>query len=202
MVMHAALAAGPPNPETGEAPESAVLAEREAALLVLFTERRYALVAMCRKVGVRDDRIDDLLQETWMHAHAKLGQLRELGALSGWVRTIIFSKARNAATRQREYTHDDPLAGDSEMGFWGLARPEEDPLVILMAEERAEIARSGIAVLSELDQRSLDAFYLRELSLKEMAAEEEVPIGTIKRRLHTGRKRLRVVIPDDLFEEA
>ncbi|MBP9750800.1 MAG: RNA polymerase sigma factor [Candidatus Peribacteraceae bacterium] len=177
-------------------------AQKEAALLALFTERRYVLVAICRQLGARDDRIDDLLQDAWMHAHAKLGQLRELGALTGWVRTILFSKIRNTATRQREHTHDDPLAGDSEIGFWGLVRPEEDPLEILIAEERVEIARAGIAVLSDLDRRSLDAFYLRALTLKEMAAEEGRPIGTMKRRVHDGRKRLRVVIPDDLFEEA
>ena len=38
---------------------------------------------------------------------------------------------------------------------------------------------------------TLEAFYLRGRSLKQMAREFEVPTGTIKRRLHVARQRLR-----------
>ncbi len=36
------------------------------------------------------------------------------------------------------------------------------------------------------------AFYIQGDSLQEIAERLEVPIGTIKRRLHTARKRLKV----------
>jgi RNA polymerase sigma-70 factor (ECF subfamily) len=38
------------------------------------------------------------------------------------------------------------------------------------------------------------AFYFEGSSLKEMSEQFESPIGTIKRRLHTARGRLRDVI--------
>jgi RNA polymerase sigma-70 factor (ECF subfamily) len=45
--------------------------------------------------------------------------------------------------------------------------------------------------LRALDRETLIAFYVRGLSLVEIAEELMAPLGTIKRRLHTARKRLR-----------
>jgi len=45
-----------------------------------------------------------------------------------------------------------------------------------------------------LDRETLWAFYFEGSSLKEMSEQFESPIGTIKRRLHTARGRLREVI--------
>jgi RNA polymerase sigma-70 factor (ECF subfamily) len=46
--------------------------------------------------------------------------------------------------------------------------------------------------LKTLDRKTLTAFYVEGRSLAEMAVRFESPIGTIKRRLHTARKRLAV----------
>ena len=42
-----------------------------------------------------------------------------------------------------------------------------------------------------MDRDTLAAFYLRGRSLQEMSRESGSPLGTIKRRLHVARKRLR-----------
>lgn len=175
-------------------------AEKETALLRAFTEWRGALTGYCRQLGVAEDRIDDALQEAWMHAHQCLDQLRDLRAIGGWVRRILWSQATNAKTRRREWTTNSE--GDEESGFWGASPPEEDPLMILVEEEEAAAVRASIALLSELDRRSLDAFYMRRLRLRQIAAEEDAPIGTIKRRLHTARHRLKNALPSDFHESA
>ena len=43
-----------------------------------------------------------------------------------------------------------------------------------------------------MDREALDAFYIRGHSLVEIAEMLDVPLGTVKRRLHTARKRLKV----------
>jgi len=48
--------------------------------------------------------------------------------------------------------------------------------------------------LKPLDRETLEAFYLRGRSLKQMAREFETPVGTIKRRLHVARQRLKDVM--------
>src|SRR5439155_26615205 len=67
-------------------------------------------------------------------------------------------------------------------------------------EEQLEVGeaigqlRAALAQLKPLDRQTLEAFYLRGRSLIRMAAEFGVPTGTIKRRLHVARLRLRQVL--------
>ena len=72
--------------------------------------------------------------------------------------------------------------------------PEEndEPIDSLILRERAERLWSALGRLKALDRETLVAFYIRDLSLIEMADELDVPLGTVKRRLHTARKRLRI----------
>ncbi len=60
------------------------------------------------------------------------------------------------------------------------------------AEDREAAAdvRAAVARLGQLDRQTLQAFYLRGQTLIEMSNSFDAPVGTIKRRLHTARKRL------------
>src|SRR5205807_1081480 len=61
---------------------------------------------------------------------------------------------------------------------------------LVQSEEAAELHR-GLERLREIDRATLEAFYLRGQSLKQMSRDFATPVGTIKRRLHVARKRLR-----------
>jgi RNA polymerase sigma-70 factor, ECF subfamily len=61
---------------------------------------------------------------------------------------------------------------------------------MVRAERKAELLEN-LEKLKPIDRATLVAFYLRGRSLKQMSQEFETPIGTIKRRLHTARERLR-----------
>jgi RNA polymerase sigma-70 factor, ECF subfamily len=115
----------------------------------------------------------------------KLPQLRDPRCFAGWLRRITARMAINRLTRR------GPLFGaDPEM----LATVADKDRT---AEEHAAVGEAvgqlkvGLARLKTLDRLTLEAFYLRGRSLKQMAREFEVPTGTIKRRLHVARQRLR-----------
>src|SRR5439155_8161459 len=67
-----------------------------------------------------------------------------------------------------------------------------EPLDQLISRERAERLWEALGRLKSLDREALDAFYIRGHSLLEIAEQLGVPLGTVKRRLHTARKRLRI----------
>jgi RNA polymerase sigma-70 factor (ECF subfamily) len=68
---------------------------------------------------------------------------------------------------------------------------DRGPLDAMVREEqKAELYR-GLDDLKPMDRDTLVAFYLRGRSLKQMSSEFETPIGTIKRRLHVARLRLK-----------
>jgi RNA polymerase sigma-70 factor (ECF subfamily) len=73
----------------------------------------------------------------------------------------------------------------------GAFEQGDQPVDELITRERAERLWQALARLKSLDREALIAFYIRGLSLVEMVGELDVPLGTIKRRLHTARKRLK-----------
>ena len=68
----------------------------------------------------------------------------------------------------------------------------DEPLDQLIDRERAERVWAALGRLKSMDREALDAFYIRGHSLVQIAAMLDVPLGTVKRRLHTARKRLKV----------
>src|SRR3989442_1331682 len=64
--------------------------------------------------------------------------------------------------------------------------------LVVRAPARGRAAYGGLVErLKAVDRATLVAFYLRGRSLKQMSREFETPIGTIKRRLHVARNRLK-----------
>ncbi len=127
----------------------------------------------------------ELAQEVFIHAMRKLPQLRDARCFAGWLRQIIARMAINRATRKGPVFGTEPEFLD---GVEGDFRAPDEQLVL--AEEKAEL-HAGLRKLKDLDRATLEAFYLRGRSLKQMAREFETPVGTIKRRLHVARARLK-----------
>ena len=72
----------------------------------------------------------------------------------------------------------------------GTAGPPEE---LERAEARAAL-HAGLRRLKAADRQTLEAFYLRGESLKQMSRTSGAPIGTVKRRLHVARLRLKAVL--------
>ncbi len=126
--------------------------------------------AIClRRLGNPSEAVE-LTQEVFLHVMKRIDQLREPERFAGWLRQVTVRMAINRATRR---VH------------------RQDPLDELIARERAQRLWDGLARLKTLDRETLVAFYIQGQSLVEIADALDTPIGTIKRRLHTARKRLK-----------
>lgn len=133
----------------------------------------------------------DLAQEVFVHAMRKLPQLRDPRCFGGWLRRITTRMAINRATRRGPVYGAAP---ESLAEIPGRSRNPDDRLVL---REQATELRAGLRKLNPLDRATLEAFYFRGHSLRKMARDFEVPTGTIKRRLHVARKRLKDALVDD-----
>jgi RNA polymerase sigma-70 factor (ECF subfamily) len=60
-----------------------------------------------------------------------------------------------------------------------------------MAKTNDKPLKEALQELKPLDRETLEAFYIRGRSLKQIAKEFAVPTGTVKRRLHVARQRLK-----------
>ena len=155
------------------------------ALVERFQPAVYA-VAMARLRDVNE--AVELTQEVFIHAMGKLTQLRDPHCFVGWLRQITVRMAINRVTRQA------PCRGAEPEVMQNAPAADAGPLDnLIRAEQRAEVLR-GLETLKPLDRATLTAFYLKGRSLVQMSREFETPVGTIKRRLHVARNRLRDVL--------
>jgi RNA polymerase sigma-70 factor, ECF subfamily len=137
-----------------------------------------------RRLGNASEALE-LTQEVFLHVLRRIHQLRQPERFAGWLRQVAVRMAINRATRRLAPPTVETvvLEGAFEQGG--------QPVDELITRERAERLWEAMGRLKALDRETLVAFYIRGLSLVEMADELDVPLGTIKRRLHTARKRLK-----------
>jgi RNA polymerase sigma-70 factor (ECF subfamily) len=143
------------------------------ALLARHTEHLERILT--RILGRRAD-LDDLVQEVFVRAFERVGELREPRALRAWITTIAVFVAREAIRAKRRRR-------------WLLFLPPEEtpelPVLEATPEVRAAV-RSFYAVVGALDADARIAFTLRfveGMELADIAHTTGVSLSTVKRRL-------------------
>ena len=153
--------------------------------------------AIClRRLGNPSEAVE-MTQEVFLHVMRRIDQLREPERFAGWLRQVTVRMAINRATRRTA-----PASVESGV-LEATCEHRNDPLDELISRERAQRLWEALARLKVLDREALLAFYINGQSLVEIADRLDVPIGTIKRRLHTARKRLKAeleALADDADE--
>lgn len=172
------------EPEILRLVELAQTGDREAFSLLVTRLEPMVFAIVFRRLRNRSEALE-VTQDVFMQVLRKLGQLREPERFPGWLRRIAVRMAINRAVRR-------PREVASEVTTLGtLSATADNPLERVLRNENADQLRDGLDQLRDLDRRTLLAFYFEGQSLQEMSHEFASPVGTIKRRLHTARNRLR-----------
>jgi RNA polymerase sigma-70 factor (ECF subfamily) len=151
-------------------------------LIVRFQGTVYA-VALARLHNPTE--AQELVQEVFIHSMTRLSQLRDPECFPGWLRQITERMAINKINRRGRMS----TAGSALLE--SLTATSSTPLDDLLLNEQKNQLWQGLDRLKPIDRATLVAFYIQGRSLKQMSCEFESPIGTIKRRLHVARSRLR-----------
>ncbi|MCH2210360.1 MAG: sigma-70 family RNA polymerase sigma factor [Fuerstiella sp.] len=150
-----------------------------------FYSRVYAIVIQRLRNTAE---ADEVTQEVFLRAYRKMTQLKDPSAFAGWLCRIAVRLAINRAVRRPTERTCEPVT------FEQLQEADTGPTANLLQREDAQQLRSGIDQLGQMDRQTLMAFYFEGQSLKDMAEVFDSPVGTIKRRLHTARHRLREML--------
>lgn len=158
--------------------------EEDAVEILL---RRFQPRALQFASSVLDDRAfaPDVVQESFIAALDKLPTRRYPEAFPGWFRQIIRTRA-SRANRQRS----ERQVGDPE----SIASSRPDSRQLLHQREVARMVRRAVDSLPPRSRATAELFYFRELKHAEIARRLDVPVGTVKRRLHDARRTLRVLL--------
>ena len=132
---------------------------------------------------------EDILNRVWQSVWKNIGRLRDVSSFGGWLRKIAYNQCRryynNAYHSQGERPYEDEV----------LTWYADQGAVVLLREERLK-ADAVEAVLHlpskpEYMQEVAISFYLHQMTLKEIAGKLDLPLGTVKRKLHEARELLR-----------
>src|SRR4030042_672972 len=154
-----------------------------AAVAELF--RLYWRAARAAAYGVTGDfaLAEDAASEAFYAAIESLPDLRDSQRFGPWLRTIVVRTAR----RQKAKTSKENGTGFQNLSDAGALPPDD----ALERRELAALIHEAVGHLSETLREAVVLFYFEGYSLKDAAGFLDVPEGTLKRRLHDGRKRLR-----------
>ena len=164
---------------------------REAFNRLVLENETLVFAVVFRRLRNRAEALE-VTQDVFIQVLRKIGQLRDPERFGGWLRRIAVRLAINRAVRRpRETLSDNSLLGR-------LPADTVNPFERVVASENAKCVRDCLDRLRELDRQTLVAFYFEGRSIQEMSDEFDSPVGTIKRRLHTARNRLRDKLSDVL----
>jgi RNA polymerase sigma-70 factor (ECF subfamily) len=147
----------------------------------LYEQHAPAILRYLRRWVGPADTAEDLLQETFVQALRRPQSLAEASSPRGWLFGIARNLANNLLRRRRN-------TGELPSGVPGPAESPEDPR---LARVRDLIARLPGPQREALQLRLTDG-----LSYEEIAQAMQIPIGTVRSRLHNAVERLREGLAD------
>ncbi len=140
---------------------------------------------------------EDVSQQVFVEAYQRLHDLKDPARLGPWLRTTAITRSLNHLRRNRSTADLDAVPEPEDQ----RARPDEDI-------ERHELRRDllvSIGKLSKKQRETVSLYYIDGYRIRELAAIQEVPEGTIKHRQHEARNRLRqdmmAMVEDNLKSE-
>ena len=135
---------------------------------------------------------EDVVQESFFIAFTQLQQLRCSAAFAGWLLQIVRNCSKRIFVKQKEQTLENFPQVISEM----------TPLDMMASKEMKQIIQQAIQKLSRVGRETLELFYLEQHNQKKVAEILGIPQGTVKRRLHDARQRLREMLLGKVLVES
>lgn len=134
---------------------------------------------------------EDVVQAAFLHMYERIDRFDPARPFGPWFLRCVTNDALAAATRRRHIALDDVIAANLERE----AATDADPEGLLLAAETRAAIREGLERLTPEQRAAIVARYYLDLHGSALARALAAPPGTVRRRLHDARERLRQVLP-------
>jgi RNA polymerase sigma-70 factor (ECF subfamily) len=136
----------------------------------------------------------DATQAAWLSMTQGRRQLAEPGRFGPWAYRIVTRRCADIVRRRQRDRTGRSAAPAAGVAAGAAAGADAAP------DARADELRSAFDALDGEDRALLMLVHVDELPLRTVAEILDLPIGTVKSRLHAARRRLRDRMPDDPHE--
>jgi RNA polymerase sigma-70 factor, ECF subfamily len=140
---------------------------------------------------------DDVFQATFLQLYVKSSQFEEGRPFRPWLYTIATNQAIDALRRvgrhptvSLDQSSSEGPDGEVHSLMDMIESRETDPFEHTFAEERRRVVRSAVEKLPDFLKQVLILAYYQGLKYKDIAEILDIPVGTVKSRLHTALTKL------------
>lgn len=130
---------------------------------------------------------EDAVQEAFITAYLRIGQLRDPLAFPNWLRRIVLTQCDRMVRGKR------PMLEPIEARF-DLAEERPNPEELVAETELIEAIHAAIHALPDHERTVTEGFYMQGESQKELAERLQIPLTTVKKRLQYAREHLRALM--------
>lgn len=140
---------------------------------------------------------EDLVQEAALLAHRGFGTFMPESNFRAWFFRILtncfYSRYRKRKREGTEIDLDDApeLHLYCQTAVLGLHSRTDDPAGLLMSKLATEHVEKAIAALPDEYRVAATLYFMQDFSYQEIADMVGVPVGTIRSRIHRGRRLLQ-----------
>ena len=150
------------------------------------------IFALCFGMLGREDEAGDAAQETFISAYKSLKNFRGDAKVSSWLHRIAVNQCltvkRRAKTRSESFLNDESNQGEKVF----VAPSRLSPSRTTEQNERLKIVRQAVNSLP-VDLRQVVVMKeFEEMTFQEISDTLDLPLSTIKSRLYTALKQLRM----------
>ncbi|MEP6787522.1 MAG: RNA polymerase sigma factor [Acidobacteriota bacterium] len=150
------------------------------------------IFALCFGMLGREDDAGDAAQEAFISAYRNLANFRGEAKVSSWLHRIAVNQCltikRRQKTRAEDYVVDEDGAEDRTF----VASPHLSPARTTEKVERMNLVRQAVGALPSDLRQVIVMKEFEEMTFQEISETLELPLSTVKSRLYTALKQLRM----------
>ncbi|HKP52383.1 MAG TPA: sigma-70 family RNA polymerase sigma factor [Chloroflexia bacterium] len=136
---------------------------------------------------------EDVVQGAFLRAYDVIEGFDANRSFGPWFLRSVVNDALKAVTRRQTVSLDG--AREEPDRIYGTTKDVYEPYEIVEAAQTREALWAALDRLSPIHRAAIVMRYYLDLSDAEISQMLGVPTGTVRRRLHDGRKRLRDLLP-------
>ena len=169
----------------------------EAAFNELYRQTRDRAYFVALTITKNEDDAFDILQEAYLKAWQKCGELRQPERFEAWLNQITANTARNFLKARKPLLFVEDADGEEDLLDW---QPEQETGYIPdAAMDTAETRRLIMEIVDDLpeDLRLVTLLhYYDEMPLADICESLELPMSTVKARLRYARAKISKGVED------
>jgi RNA polymerase sigma-70 factor (ECF subfamily) len=145
--------------------------------------------------------VEEVCQDALVRAIRHIAAWRGAARLATWIARIAHRAALQRLRRRRvplAPTVTSMVDAHAQTPAEAVADAQPRADTVMETRARAERVRSAVRALPPLHRSAVTLYYLEEMSVGEVAAAMDVPIGTVKSYLFRARQQLRHLLENDL----